>query len=470
MKTCCVRYSLTIVVLIVWLVSSCTKKPSEPQLVPDLLGKAIYVAPSGTGNGSPDSPMGSIQRAIDSAFTREPKLTVLISIGVYNEQIGFREGVDVSGARDRSNAWRITNSDSTVIVGPVTDSVCVTAICRNIQTPTLVDRLDLLGPNAQAPGVSSIGLLVIGCDSMTIQSCTIRGGHGAVGDVGAPGENGDSSAKGSSGGAGGEGGSCPPPSTGKAGLPGNCFPDSLFSGMGGDGGYRGAPPSDGQNGQAGTQGTDGTLVTPTVALVKLNAMFTVVTASGSDGADGTWGCGGGGGGGWDSHLTPATERCAEGWPGAPGGSGGQGGRGGKGGKGGGSSIGILCSASSLILLGSNIGGTMAGNGGTAGIGGQGAPGDSGYVGVYNFGNGGDGGDGGNGGSGGGGMGGCAFAIALYRSAVDYDSTTTLSTGVPGAGGGPSTSHGPWGLNLRTYVFDSISTVIPMRSVSGSKQQ
>lgn len=466
MKIWALKISLTMIIGIVWLVSSCSKKPDEPQkdiVRPPFYGvNAVYVAPGGTGDGSRESPMGSIPQAIAAAQSPNSGKVVVIASGEYHESLDIIGEIHLFGSRNPDSAWNVSAA-RTLIYG-IADSLLITTCAVRLSqadTATL-DLLTIHGSDGISTGQSSEALVLVDCDRIQIHQCAVLSGlafGGSLGIGGGPGIDGESGrldyvftypglhpVPGGDGGQGGVAPQYPSSSSGKPGHRGFCQ----------DGDSTGGLP--GGPGQRGFDGDSGLPAPPPIIpafrsnVRTVSGWTTVVGDSGVNGIDGiNFGCGGGGGGGGSGESSRSGS-----WAGVKGGGGGAGGGPGKGGLGGspgGSSIGLLAINSNFNLEKSSV---HSGRGGNGGAGGPGGPGGRGGLGggtdwfPVRGGSGGNGGNGGRGGTGGGGSGGCSFPILMIESDGVYG-TTVLLTGVPGSGGGPMEAKGPDGKASAVFV-------------------
>ncbi len=427
---------------------SCSdNKPTEPTPTAD--SHALFVEVNGHGNGSADSPFGSIQDAFDAASADSTVERIYIACGSYYESVVAMSGVSVYGGRNPQESWNLSSSDSTVIMGETIDGHCIGLAIRGVSDSILLSHLTIVSRDAIDSGSSSYGIYCIDAANVEIRSCRIVAGNGASGNagpMGLPGEDGESGDWGMfgrrpvAGGAGGLGGRCDGSmwgwEPGKDGQPGASYLDSPMGGAGGTGddGNCGTPGA-GQDGGNGSHGVDGYSASWEL-LLKPDGEWIIATAdSGFDGNRGCYGSGGGGGGG--VATTTGNRGCRHGSGGSGGGAGAGPGMGGHGGQPGGASIAILSirselSISKCTLL--TVTGGRGGAGGAGGVGGRGGKG--GPIDCFTCcgGAGGVGGDGGNGGHGGGGCGGSSIGLLKCESTVDFHDNNSLLIGPAGEGG------------------------------------
>ncbi|MEM7158296.1 MAG: hypothetical protein AAF799_35985 [Myxococcota bacterium] len=420
---------------------------------------------------SPDDPVATIGRGIQIAQGFNPPRDVLIAEGVYAETVTVGAGSSLYGGYDASSWNRsVANNDTTVEA--VEDRAL---IANDINEPTEIDGLTLVGANVGGSGDATYGVWVRDSPGqmLLIDHCTIVGGTGSDGNDGSDGSDGPNgvdgmnadlglggaggvSACGAVGGQGGNGNICPS----EDGTDGSAGGDGTMVGAGGgagssncDGCFDGASPGAvGLPGAVGGSGGGG------VASADIDGEFSAsgfwippVGAAATDGLNGGGG-GGGGAGGFDSDpfgcdIAPGEEPCSGG--GGGGGSGGCGGDGGLPGESGGASFAVVIIDSEIEITNTDI---MLGVGGNGGPGGDG--GDGGTAGDFGTGappcpcatcgeepepgdNGGDGGAGGGGGGGPGGCGGMSIGIASVGMTMVTTGNVSFmggTAGAPGMGG------------------------------------
>jgi len=400
----------------------------------------IFVSPTGndSNDGTPSSPLATINAAIDRAASRPAP--IFICSGTFDESVVVTDddlALHGGFACPTGGAPWVYDEDERPLISPTDPGYALQV--TDVNGLTLSD-LELRSAHATAAGASSIAVFVSGSDAVTLTRVHITAGDGANGaSAMAPVSNhttadqtgkdavlteggeatpcacGDATA--SIGASGGDGGLSP--TAGGAGTPdqGGGQPGAVGScatvGTGHDGGS--APnesDADGAN-LLGTLGTSGW--TP---------------AAGASGLTGEPGQGGGGG---------AAVTAGGGGGGACGGCGGTGGGAG---KGGGASIGLVAVMSNVTLVASFITTGDAGRGGDGIAGELGQGGGVKGNGVGSACDGGNGGKGGNGGAGGGGAGGISVGVLhTGDSTVTADVTFELGMAGPAGTGGGANNNG-----------------------------
>ncbi|MGK3966939.1 PGRS family protein [Sorangium sp. So ce118] len=450
--------------------------PSEQtSVVKDTCG--VFVSASGNDDdpGTKAEPVKTLNEAI--ARAKEQGSAVYACAEEFEEAAELPAGVKLFGGLDCENGWNWVGEEKKTVVAPGEEALALTVMQG--EGTVRIEDVSVHAADAQAPGASSIAVLVDGAE-VELARCELVAGNGADGEEGddAPSEV---PAQASPGNAGANAcsdlDSTPGPDTtlsGGAQVVGECGEELSIGGGGGDGnvtngssGDDGAPLSvgngtggkgeiadgwncnvGGTNGGAGA-GDNGTPGDAGVAASGLGTLSSsgYVGVSGGAGRAGKPGQGGGGGGGakGGAAICAGSVQGA----GASGGSGGPGGCGGlpgQGGGAGGASI-ALASVEGKVTLKDCV--LKAGNGGKGGAGGDLQPGGLGGLGgVGGIGmggskaacDGGKGGQGGNGGPGGGGLGGPSLAIAYRGEAVKQEGQTTLTPGTAGAGGPGGSSN------------------------------
>lgn len=438
---------------------------------------AIFVSPLGRigGLGTREDPVSTIQAGIILAGSQNKD--VYVAAGTYTSStITMLNGVSIYGGFNALN-WSRGAAEQTTINnnGSVSAGRIIGLRGTNITSPTFLDRINIVTPNAAGTGVDNYGLHCDNCDGLTIKNADIDAGAGSDGIDGVNGSDGANGSNGANGGritnctangsgapggaggqspvnangaAGGQGGSSSPSNGSNGGTgtalsshasPGGPGGSGGSSGDGGGNGGNGTPGADGSNGANGLPGSPGPSGSFWGGL------------GGRDGGNGQHGAGGGGGGGGGGHgCFFCNNGPASG--GAGGGGGAQRGTGGTGGTNGGASFGIyLYNSTGISIENSEISagnGGDGGRGGNRGFGGNGGNGGTGFDDCTDRGgrggNGGAGGDGGNGGHGGGGAGGASYGVYRVNTTVSLGSSNTITFGAPGFGGFSLGSNGPTG--------------------------
>ncbi|MFS8068416.1 MAG: PGRS family protein [Byssovorax sp.] len=381
---------------------------------------------------------------------------------LFSEAVVMPSGFTLFGGLDCHNGWAYSGASTRTMIKPLDSAIALTFL-KGEHGLSLVTDVHAEGPNASAPGASSIAVLAREGSEVVLRRCTLVANHGAAGWPGEPGDEhnmpggagtsgtpgadacsadmiqGGAQVKTSCGGLtsigaqGGNGG----PTSGTAGADGqpSPSPNPLGFGVGGKGESGGAGC---MVGEAGADGANGKDALGAHGPAHISDSGYEADAAG-DGEDGLPGQGGGGGGGRRAGALFCGVSPKGGAAGGSGGSGGCGGKGGRGGGAGGSSIALVSLAQSLTLTDCHLTAGDAGDGGNGGVNQIGGPpGIAGEGGTGKNGSGfgcagGQGGKGGNGGNGGGGLGGSSIAFA--HIALTYDLTAVnLVVGKRGKGG------------------------------------
>ncbi|AUX20266.1 hypothetical protein SOCEGT47_007320 [Sorangium cellulosum] len=447
--------------------------PSEIDgAVDDVCG--VFVASTGNdgGAGTRAEPVATLAEALRRAATNGTAAYACAE--TFEEAVEVPVGVKLFGGLDCANGWSWIGETAKTIVAPGEEAIAL-KVTRGEGTVRIED-VSVRAADAQAPGASSIAVLVDGAE-VEFARCELIAGNGADG---ANGEDAPSEmpAQAPAGNAGTDACSDLDMSGGPdQTLPGGAQVENTCDGgalsIGGEGGDGKVNNGDtGQMGQTGVLGEGGSGEpavgewtcaangtgqggdngTPGEAGLAASGLGTLSSSgytgvSGGPGGAGKPGQGGGGGGG----ARGGAAICPGGVPGAgaSGGSGGPGGCGGLPGQGGGpggASI-ALASVEGKVTLQDCV--LKAGSGGKGGAGGDLQPGGAGGVGGVgglgvggskNACDGGKGGQGGNGGPGGGGLGGPSLAIAYRGEAVKQEGATMLQPGTAGTGGPGGSSN------------------------------
>ncbi|XXT20837.1 PGRS family protein [Sorangium sp. So ce429] len=433
----------------------------------------VFVASTGNDDnaGTRADPVATLAEALRRAGDK--------GTGVYACAEQFKEaaelpaGVKLFGGLDCANGWRWFGETAKTVVAPGEEAIALKVMRGD--GAVRIEDVSARAADAQAPGASSIAVLVDGAEAELVR-CELIAGNGADGAEGedapsevpaqaSPGNAGtdacsdldtsgapdDTLAGGAQvenacGGAlsiGGEGGAGRVNNGGSGQIGGPGALGAAGSGEPAAGNWSCAAGGTGQGGDNGTPGEAG-LAASSVGMLSSSGY---VGVSGGAGRAGKPGQGGGGGGGakGGAAICPGSMPGA----GASGGSGGPGGCGGlpgQGGGAGGASIALASVEGKVTLKDCALKAGTGGKGGAGGdlqpggLGGLGGIGGTGMGGSKAACDGGKGGQGGNGGPGGGGLGGPSLAIAYRGETVKQQGQTTLKPGTAGAGGPGGSSN------------------------------
>ena len=144
----------------------------------------VFVSPGGAaGNdGSLERPLNSIQAGIDLA--KRVRKRVYVCTGTFRESIVLADSISIIGALDCGTAayWRLGGAP-TRIEAPSSPAVRA----KDIASPTRLEGLDIVAPNAKDPAGSSIGLFADHAAALTIANSKITAGDAADGAKGTEG-------------------------------------------------------------------------------------------------------------------------------------------------------------------------------------------------------------------------------------------------------------------------------------------
>jgi len=141
----------------------------------------FFVALTGkdTNDGSRVAPFASIQHAITSG--KKAGKRVYVCNGTYRETLTLGDSISIIGGLDCANgSWKYGGSRARV-EAPRSPAV----VAKGVTSPTRIDGLDIVAPDATEAGASSIGLLADHSTALTIAGSTINAGNGANGVAGA---------------------------------------------------------------------------------------------------------------------------------------------------------------------------------------------------------------------------------------------------------------------------------------------
>ncbi|MEO1266719.1 MAG: MopE-related protein [Myxococcota bacterium] len=150
------------------------------------VARGIFVSRTGddANLGTLDSPVQSIQRAIDLAG--EGRDQVYVAAGVYTETVQLRAGVSVYGGYSFDYRRRDIAGNETAIFGTQPSG---TVIADGITgAPTVVAGFTLVGADTSAPSGSTYAVYVRNSDgALVLSDNTVRGGVGGPGSRGGSG-------------------------------------------------------------------------------------------------------------------------------------------------------------------------------------------------------------------------------------------------------------------------------------------
>lgn len=458
---------------------------------------AVYVSTpynggkDNAGCGSWESPCATINKGIDVAKSQGKK-KVIVSEGIYSENITLANGISVLGGYNAVTWQRDIDTNLTIIEGNTPNISSVkhtrTVVAANITSNTEFSGFVVYGENnyydktGDSGGNSYAIWIKDSSSALVIKDNIIYGGKGSNGSFGANGKsgaNGENGANGSPckylntnkcsgatnpGGAGGgsacgsqggQGGNAICPS-GINQMPSGQAGKGSSGGAGGAGGWSDYVDSgcnlchtggktgfgnDGEKGGNGAHGTAGSGCSDSDGSVVGDHWVPAIGSAGGDGKHGSGGGGGGAGGGVDFQANCSSGsgyyNDVLGSTGGGGGGGGCGGSGGGAGFGGGASIGIFilrtnAGPSTTPVIANNI--IVRNKGGAGGQGGSG-------------------GTGGIGGSGG--VGGAISCVeGLWFKSCVGDGGTGGDGGMGGSGGGGGGGCGGPSYGIMTYGLSS----------------
>jgi hypothetical protein len=421
-----------------------------------------------------DTPVATIQHAIDVAQQSNPPRMVLVAEGNYTETLNLNSGVSVYGGYDGTDWSRNVGANLTEITATEERAI----IGQNLDAEVEVDGFTIHAMDFVDESATSYGVWIRDTPDgiFTLDYCVVdagtggsgadgedgangedggngenAGGNGTNSQVGVPGMGGTSSCN-ATGGNGGSGQSCP----GEGGDDGSAGGDPTAVGTGGGAGAsecegntcndEGGAGTPGLGGHAGVNGTGGDTASDNEGVFGGDGIWTApggaIAVRGDHGSGG----GGGGAGGYDVDsgiLCTFADGEGIGGGGGGGGAGGCGGLAGETGGAGGGSFAIVVVNSSIAVTNTDLflanggAGGSGGNGGNGGVPGGAGSGHDGYNDGGEAGDGREGGVGAGGGGGGGASGGCGGAsvgIATVGDAEAAINNVSFNEGVGGVGG------------------------------------
>jgi hypothetical protein len=177
---------------------------------------------------------------------QETKRVVLVARGIYAGPVQLLDGVSLLGGYSPDFRQRDVVLHPVLIEAPDLPSVPMLT-CKDVQLPTVVDGLTVVGGDAAQAGFGSTAVYVDGCGAgLQLTNLTVLAGRGANGDKGE-----DSSARLSLWGL--QSLTQLTGADGKAGQEGNLEDNACVFGDGGDGGARQCPRGDVSGGNGGAE-------------------------------------------------------------------------------------------------------------------------------------------------------------------------------------------------------------------------
>ncbi len=157
-----------------------TGTPDDSE-INEMLG--IFVAPSGAanGDGSRAHPLATVQAGIDRA--RLVGKRVYACTGTYKEALVIADSISVIAGLDCSAPIWKTGAARSRIEAPTSPAVRA----KDITSPTRLEGLDILAPNATAAGASSIGVFADHSPAITLAKSSVKAGDAASGADGTEG-------------------------------------------------------------------------------------------------------------------------------------------------------------------------------------------------------------------------------------------------------------------------------------------
>ena len=359
----------------------------------------VFVSPTGRADnaGTKVSPLDTVQAGIE--LGKRTGKRVYVCSGTFREALVLADSISIIGGLDCSGERWTLSAARTRIEAPSSPALRA----KDISSPTRLERLDIVAPNATGPSASSIGVLAEHAAGLTIAGSKITAGAASNGNDGTEGIQ---LVQGASA-RGGDQIPAAPCGTGADPAPCERVPVGIVTeyanspgAAGGTSSCAGAPGHDGETGGKGgnsglfygqndntwhkvvndtsnqqkyaptagqprsnNPGAAGTSAGPRSALGALSGDGYVAAngVSGTDGAPGSGGFGGPGG----PPTTPAVAAYWRGNGGPGGGAGGCPGLAGTAGTGGGASIGLALLESPVTVDSTEV---FTGRGGTAGRG------------------------------------------------------------------------------------------------------
>ena len=137
----------------------------------------VFVAPNGRPNaeGTREHPLLAVQAGID--LGKKLGKRVYVCTGTYREVLTIADSISVIGGLYCSgNTWRL-GAPRSRIESPTSPAI----IANDVVSPTRLEGLDVVAPNATGPSTSSIGMQAVRSPGIAIASSKVTAGDGADG-------------------------------------------------------------------------------------------------------------------------------------------------------------------------------------------------------------------------------------------------------------------------------------------------
>ena len=160
-----------------------TPVPGSPETsdITEELGIFVSAAGRASGDGSRLSPLATIQAGIQRGKALGKR--VYVCSGTYRETLTLSDSISIIGGLEcKGITWKLGGAPSRI------EAVSSPAVrAKDITSPTRLEGLAIVAPNAAEAGASSIGLLAERSAGITIAGSTITAGNAADGANGTDG-------------------------------------------------------------------------------------------------------------------------------------------------------------------------------------------------------------------------------------------------------------------------------------------
>jgi hypothetical protein len=148
--------------------------PDQSEITEEL-GVFVTVDGKPENTGSRERPLGSIQAGI--ALGKKNGKRVYVCSGTFHEALTLANSISIIGGLTCSGATWKTGGVRTRIEAPSSPAIRA----KDIASPTRLEGIDVVAPNATKPSGSSIGILADHAEGLTIAGSKITAGDGANG-------------------------------------------------------------------------------------------------------------------------------------------------------------------------------------------------------------------------------------------------------------------------------------------------